>query len=548
MRSPFLFDTLALVALAALPASAQTISGGGNAAPRAASRRGPPVLYVDALATGMNDGSSWRHAYRDLQDALVASAAGGEVWVAAGTYTPSDTDATVSFVLPSGVGLYGGFNGTETHRDQRDWLANPTTLSGDIGHDDVVGSGPGWYWSWNIHSPNSGHVVDASGVQASTVIDGFTIANGHTGPAGTPAGDPLMFGGGIYAVGGDPTVRNCTFTHNLAAFASGGGMYVLDGNPRLEGCRFLENYAHVGGGGAFAAAGASTATFTDCEVTYNQAVAGTVSAGDGDGAGIFVWSGGQLAVERTRFHGNVARPFYSVGDEVGYGGAICTWGPAVVRDCEFTTNRATWGAGMITFGDAEVVNCRFTDNVAVPQPNDPWPEIGGYGAGLVVYSFAPAELVVTNCTFAANDGKKFVALWTNGNGAHATIENSILFGNHATHPEVVGFSTEQLDGDWSASYSCIAHVFEPKEPGGDPPDPDDLRGCVDLEPLFVSEATGDWRLAAGSPCIDAGDNTAVPPGVTTDLEGLPRFVDDPAAPDVGNGVAPLVDMGAHERQ
>ncbi len=56
----------------------------------------------------------------------------------------------------------------------------------------------------------------------------------------------------------------------------------------------------------------------------------------------------------------------------------------------------------------------------------------------------------------------------------------------------------------------------------------------------------DLHLSAGSPCIDAGDNTAVPPEVTTDLDGNPRFADDPNSPDTGNGAPPIVDLGAYE--
>ena len=59
------------------------------------------------------------------------------------------------------------------------------------------------------------------------------------------------------------------------------------------------------------------------------------------------------------------------------------------------------------------------------------------------------------------------------------------------------------------------------------------------------------RPVPGSPCIDAGDNDAVPGWVTTDLEGSPRFVDDPLAEDTGNpGTSgpPIVDMGAYELQ
>jgi hypothetical protein len=56
----------------------------------------------------------------------------------------------------------------------------------------------------------------------------------------------------------------------------------------------------------------------------------------------------------------------------------------------------------------------------------------------------------------------------------------------------------------------------------------------------------DYHLSPGSPCIDAGDNTAVPAGITTDLGGNLRFIDDPFTPDTGLGPPPVVDMGAYE--
>jgi len=56
----------------------------------------------------------------------------------------------------------------------------------------------------------------------------------------------------------------------------------------------------------------------------------------------------------------------------------------------------------------------------------------------------------------------------------------------------------------------------------------------------VDAANGDLRLQLTSPAIDAGNNAAVPPGVTTDLDGNPRFVDF-----TGRGNA-IVDMGAYE--
>src|SRR5690606_38607828 len=60
-------------------------------------------------------------------------------------------------------------------------------------------------------------------------------------------------------------------------------------------------------------------------------------------------------------------------------------------------------------------------------------------------------------------------------------------------------------------------------------------GNIDADPLWLDPAAGDFRLGAASPCINAGDNSAVPAGITTDLAGLPRFVG-------------IVDMGAYEYQ
>ncbi|MCP4123618.1 MAG: hypothetical protein GY751_17845, partial [Bacteroidetes bacterium] len=92
------------------------------------------IIYVDASASGTNTGTNWTDAFTDLQDALVSAQAGDEVWVAQGTYYPTpDTSRMIYFEVPKGVALYGGFSGTESSLEERDWLAHETVLSGDIG-------------------------------------------------------------------------------------------------------------------------------------------------------------------------------------------------------------------------------------------------------------------------------------------------------------------------------------------------------------------------------------------------------------------------------
>jgi hypothetical protein len=87
------------------------------------------ILFVNASASGFNNGSSWADAYTSLQDALDTSCPGiTEIWVAAGTYKPNAYPAGCSgcnnsrdytFLLKDGVSLYGGFAGSETLLSQR---------------------------------------------------------------------------------------------------------------------------------------------------------------------------------------------------------------------------------------------------------------------------------------------------------------------------------------------------------------------------------------------------------------------------------------------
>jgi predicted outer membrane repeat protein len=193
-------------------------------------------IYVDAAATGTEDGSSWTDAYTDLQDALAVATGSDEIWIAEGTYTPG-TNRSDSFTITGnqdGLKIYGGFAGGETSRSERDPTANPVVLSGDLGNNDgsdfdddgVPDSG---------REENAHHVIFFNGgegigpsvganVTTATVLGSVTVTGGDT--EGSFSGN----GGGIYCDGQgggnecSPTISNVTFTGNSAQF-EGGAIY-----------------------------------------------------------------------------------------------------------------------------------------------------------------------------------------------------------------------------------------------------------------------------------------------------------------------------------
>ncbi|MFT6246703.1 MAG: hypothetical protein ACJAXI_003486, partial [Crocinitomicaceae bacterium] len=102
------------------------------------------TIYVNQSASGLDNGASWTDANVELVDALLSAAAGDEIWIATGTYTPDwntgihNGDRNLEFNIPANVKIYGGFNGTENLLSERDWASNLSILSGDLNGDDVV--------------------------------------------------------------------------------------------------------------------------------------------------------------------------------------------------------------------------------------------------------------------------------------------------------------------------------------------------------------------------------------------------------------------------
>jgi hypothetical protein len=238
----------------------------------------PTRLYVNATAIGANTGLTWTDAFTDLQSALNYTCSGNltEIWVAAGTYYPTNnpSDRNAFFAMKAGVKMYGGFpnTGTPTLND-RNWTTNPTILSGDIDKND----GP----NFANNSGNSYNVVRSSGLNSTAILDGFVITGGNANA--TPLFTEQYYnqgaiGGGVLNIRSSPTLRNCSFLQNTASMGGAMfnyGIYRSTSSPVLINCVFQQNTA--GYGGAIfndGRGGTSSPVLTNCAFQQNTAYQG----------------------------------------------------------------------------------------------------------------------------------------------------------------------------------------------------------------------------------------------------------------------------------
>ena len=201
------------------------------------------------------------------------------------------------------------------------------------------------------------------------------------------------------------------------------------------------------------------------------------------------------------------------------GGAVmCYYNSAPsISNCVFSGNTETGDGGggiYCTIASPTITNCVIRGNTAP------------YGGGIYCINSWPT---ITNCTIVGNTASG------SGGAVHASaisspvIASSILWGNgpdeiYVDAGSAISVSYSDVQGGWGGV------------------------GNVASDPLFWNPGSGNLHLVSGSPCVDAGDRTAVALGIFADLNGRARFVDDPNTIDTGLGPAPVVDMGAYELQ
>ena len=186
------------------------------------------TVFVSTAGNDASDGLSWGTAKLTVQAGLNAAGSGDQVWVAAGTYVQCIT-------LKTGVGLYGGFVGTETDLSQRNWVGNVTILDGNQAGSVVTGP---------------------AGAATDTRIDGFTIRNGK-GTVVSTSDSHGWYGGGIYCKSSSPTIANNTITGNSVS-SCGGGIYCSLSSPAIANNTIASNSASSSGGGIYCSSSSPT--------------------------------------------------------------------------------------------------------------------------------------------------------------------------------------------------------------------------------------------------------------------------------------------------
>ncbi|MDD5326239.1 MAG: right-handed parallel beta-helix repeat-containing protein [Phycisphaerae bacterium] len=404
------------------------------------------VIYVDTDAPPEGDGSSWASALNSLQDGLLVASSGDEIWVAEGTYKPDEggtevlNDREAAFELINGVGIYGGFVGTETSLEQRDWENNVTTLSGDI----------------NAPGDNSYNVVTGSETDATTVLDGFTIRDGTLAGIDCNTADPTITncvitynGTGISGIQSNLEVTNCVLKYNEYD-----GIYNFYASMTVADCIFQNNgangiYTHTG-----------NLAVMDCDFVNNV------------GRGVYFSAyGGSATYVRCAFIGNTGGGLYN-GNKVN----------GNVYGCIFVANSAEQGGGLYmgAYAGHQVINCTFVGNSATLPDSGGAMHIGGVPSGCYarnsifwnngdlelynsdpVHPIAAFDMAYCNVDLAKVEGSVIDnggninsdPLFVDANDVHLAGPGSPCF--NVGDPNFVPVHETDIDGDWRLMYGRV---------------------------------------------------------------------------------------------
>jgi hypothetical protein len=462
-------------------------------------------LYA-ATSPGFTSGAcdSWSTAC-ELRYAMAISTpgtvSGQEIWVKAGIYKPTatTTDRDATFTLNDKVAVYGGFAGTETDRDQRDFVNNVTILSGDIDNNDSQKPVITSLDTVTGNDTNSYHVVTGAN---GAILDGVTITGGLSDSG-------LFAGGGMFNdMGSSPTITNVTFSGNLASSMGGGMFNDFYSSPSLTNVTFSGNRA-INGGGMYNIH-YSSPSLTNVTFSGNPAFEGggmfnndncnpiltnVTFAGNSakyDGGGMYNKSTSSPSLTNATFSDN--------SSENGNGGGMFNDSASspTITNATFSGNSAAKGTGGCMSNNAascpKVTNATFSGNSA---------KNGG-----AIYNSWSSNPVLTNVTVSRNSASVNIGGLFDDLYSSSTIRNSILWDDIGGEIEIENSSPTITNSVVQGGYDYGMNI---------------IIGNPLLGPLGnYGGPTQTIPLLPGSPAINAGDQTKCTDSATLDQRGMPR--------------------------
>lgn len=267
------------------------------------------VRYVDNLATGAKNGTSWVNAYSDLQTALDAASPFDELWLKDNGTTNPYTDVYV--VNTNDLRIYGGFAGTETSLTQRDILTHPARFirnsSGIFQHSDPV----------TIYD---GLLFDLLGVSSFAGSGGAIYAGGPVIVRNCIfLNCPAAHGGGALDIGSGSIVENCYFKGCSVVFSGpGGAIRAISATPSsrtiIRNCAFFNNTCKTYGGAVYCE---DNTLIKNCLFVENSS-----SSSTGTGGGLHY----NIKVYGAEYGESIVNnTFYK--NSAPYGGGLAVYGP-----------------------------------------------------------------------------------------------------------------------------------------------------------------------------------------------------------------------------
>lgn len=214
--------------------------------------------FIKPGATGK--GTSWEDA-TDLGEALKACVTADKLYLAAGTYTPTQyaggsSDADKTFLLTQNVRIYGGYPANPKAGDAADPAVNKTILSGNESSTRHV---------FVIAAPKD----DDYSIQ----INGITVRGGCN--TSTSAGTNKLngeyfytgYGAGVYVLGSKVKFTNCFIKDNKSAKFACGMFSTNNSYVEMEHCEITDNMVESGNAAGIHNAG--TMILRNCGIRRN---------------------------------------------------------------------------------------------------------------------------------------------------------------------------------------------------------------------------------------------------------------------------------------